>query len=74
MIQYITCCLNKLIYVLGPNTLVLTILYEKVAYLQFQHKVHTMLSQWVDVIQNEGNDDVYAITLMTGNSILYLKI
>lgn len=39
-------------------------------HLQLQHQVHPLLSEWVDVVQNQGNDDVNAVGLMGGDAIL----
>lgn len=38
--------------------------------LQFQHKVHSLLSQRIDVIKDQGCDDIDAIGLMGGYAIL----
>lgn len=43
---------------------------SKQAHLEFQHKVHSLLPQGVDVIEDQGNDDVNAIALMSGDAVL----
>lgn len=40
------------------------------SHLQLQHQVHPLLSQWVDIIQNQGDDNINAIGLMRGNAVL----
>ena len=40
------------------------------AYLQLQHQVHPLLAQGVDVVQDEGDDDVDAVGLVGGNAVL----
>lgn len=40
-------------------------------HLQLQHQVHSLLSKWVDVIKNQGNDNVNSIGLMGGDTILH---
>lgn len=39
-------------------------------HLQLQHQVHPLLPQWVDVVQNQGDDDVNAVGLMGGDAVL----
>lgn len=38
--------------------------------LQFQYKVHSLLSQRIDVIKDQGCDDVNAIGFMGGYAVL----
>ena len=40
-------------------------------YLELQHEVNTLFAQWIDVTQQQCNDDVQTVTLMTRNNILY---
>lgn len=37
---------------------------------EFQHKIHLLLPERVDVIENESNDDVDTVALMSGNAVL----
>lgn len=39
-------------------------------HLQLQHQVHSLLAQWVDVVKNQGDDDVNAVGLMGGDAVL----
>lgn len=42
-------------------------------YLQFQHKVEPVLSQWINWIHNECDDDVNAVWLMPGYAWLWRR-
>ena len=39
-------------------------------HLELQHQVHAVLAERVDVVQNQRDDDVDAVTLMFRNSVL----
>lgn len=43
-------------------------------YLQLQHQVHSVFAKRVDVIQNQGNDDVDPIRFMSGDTGLEKEI
>ncbi len=38
--------------------------------LEFKDEVHTVFSEWVDIVENQGDDNIDSITLMTGYCIL----
>lgn len=40
-------------------------------HLQLQHQIHPLLPKWVDVVKNQGNDNVNSIGLMGGDTILH---
>ena len=44
------------------------------SYLQLQHQVHSLLAQGVDVVEDQGNDDVDSIALMSGDAVLIMII
>lgn len=54
--------LTKVLFCLGPSL--------SWTHLQLQHQVHPLLPQWVDVVQNQGDDDVNAVGLMGGDAVL----
>lgn len=37
---------------------------------EFQHKIHPLLPERVDVIEDESDDDVDTVALMSGNAVL----
>lgn len=37
---------------------------------QFQHKIHPLLPERVDVIEDEGDYNVDTVALMSGNAVL----
>lgn len=37
---------------------------------EFQHKIHPFLSERVDVIEDESDDNVDTVALMSGNAVL----
>lgn len=39
-------------------------------YFELQHKIHSLFTKGVDVIEDESNDDVNAIAFMCGNAVL----
>lgn len=41
-----------------------------ITHFEFQHQIHPLLAKWVDVIEDESNDDVDTIALMSGNAVL----
>lgn len=43
------------------------------AHLEFQHEVHTLLPKRVNVIKDQGNNNINAIGLVSGNTILDKK-
>ena len=44
-----------------------------VEYLEFEHQVHPVTSEWINITEDQRNNDVYTITLMLRNSILKHK-
>ncbi len=43
-------------------------------HLELKHQVHPLFPQWVDVIKDQGDNDVNSVGLMSGNAILEKKI
>lgn len=39
-------------------------------HLQLQDQVHPLLSKWVDVVKNQGDNNINAVGLMGGDTIL----
>lgn len=39
-------------------------------HLELQHQVHPLLPKWVDVIKDQGDNNVNAIGLMSGDTVL----
>lgn len=37
---------------------------------EFQHKIHPLLPERVDVIEDEGDDNVDTVALMSGDAVL----
>lgn len=65
---------------IGPNTTPTSTVYGTTdnrnwsySHFEFQHQVHPLLAKRVDVIEDESDDDVNAIALMSGNTILKKK-
>ena len=42
----------------------------KFAYLELENEIHAVLAKGVDIIENEGSNDVDAIRLVAGNGVL----
>lgn len=45
----------------------------KITHFEFQHQIHPLLAERVDVIENESDDDVNAITFVSGNTVLRIR-
>ena len=46
----------------------------KRAYLERKNEIHAVLAEGVDIIENEGNNNVDAVRLMAGNGVLHTHI
>ena len=42
-------------------------------YLKLQHQVHPLLAQWVDVVEDQSDDDVDTVAFMSGDAVLTKK-
>lgn len=77
--SYTRLLLRKVLFCLGqfqsPSVAVSSALHKGGAFssthLQLQHQVHSLLPKWVDVVKNQGDDNVNSIGLMGGDTILH---
>lgn len=40
-------------------------------HLELQHQIHPLLAEGVDVVEDEGDDYVDAVTLVSGDTVLW---